>query len=87
MADLLLNTPEMRAAATKFKAEASEMEGAVQSADAAFAPCRDFKSKKIARSTEHWDSLKATFKRNLEELVAAADALVKAAEGFEAADQ
>lgn len=87
MADLLLNTPDIRAAASKFNAEAGEMQAAVQAAEATFSPLRSFKSQKIARSAQHWDSLKATFNKNLEELVAAANALVNAAEGFEAADQ
>ena len=86
MSELSLNTEELRTAANKFKAEAGEVEDAITSADATFDPCRGHISKRVSNSVEEWDAIKSSFRKQLEELVNAADKLVKSAEAFEITD-
>ena len=84
--DLVLNTGELREAATKFKKEADEMEIAITRAESTFSPCREHKSKRVSRRAEEWDEIKKAFKIKLEELLEASDKIVAAAVAFEGAD-
>jgi hypothetical protein len=87
MTQLQLNTEDLRSAAARFKSEAGEMESAVSSADSSFAPCRDHISPRIQQDVQQWDTLKSKFKTALEELVASAEELVRAAEDNELANK
>ncbi|NMC34708.1 MAG: hypothetical protein GYA36_19975 [Veillonellaceae bacterium] len=85
--DLFLNTGDIQNAATQLRNKASDMESAIQTAETAINPLRSFKSPRISRDLEAWDSIKSTFDKALQSLLEAADELVKAAEANEAANQ
>jgi len=85
--DLFLNTGDIQNAATQLKNKASDMETAVQTAENAISPLRSFKSPRISRDLEAWDSIRSTFEKTLQNLLEAADELVKAAEANETANQ
>jgi len=84
--DVLLNTADIQAASQQLKAKGSEMESAIQAAESSISPLRSFKSPRISRDLEAWDSIKTTFKQSLENLLQAADELAKAAADNEAAN-
>lgn len=84
--EIFLNTAEIQAASQLLKTKGSEMETAIQVADSSIAPLRNFKSPRISRDLEAWDSIKTTFKQSLESLLQAADELAKAAADNEAAN-
>ncbi len=85
--DLYLNTGDIQTAATQLKNKASDMESAIQTSENSISPLRSFKSPRIVRDLEAWDSIKSTFEKTLQSLLEAADELVKAAEANEAANQ
>jgi hypothetical protein len=85
--DVLLNTGDIQNAANQLKAKASDMESAIQTAENSISPLRSFKSPRISRDLEAWDTIKSTFEKNLQVLLEAADELVKAAEANEIANQ
>lgn len=78
--DIVLNTGDLEAAANQLKNKASEMESAIHAADSSISPLRSFKSPRIARDVEAWDSIKTAFEKTLQNLLESADELVKAAQ-------
>ena len=84
--DIFLNTGDIQSASNQLKTKGDEMESAIAAADSAISPLRSFKSPRIVRDLEAWDSIKATFKTTLEELLAAANELAHAAADNEAAN-
>lgn len=82
-----LVTEEIRSASQRLRTEGQNMESAVQTADNAVSPLRDFQSPRLVRDLETWDSLKTSFRSALEQLLQAADELVAAAEANEAANR
>ena len=81
--DVLLNTGDIQNAATQLKNKASDMESAIQTAENAISPLRGFKSPRITRDLEAWDTIKSTFEKSLSNLLDSADELVRAAEANE----
>ncbi len=84
--EVLLNTADIQAASQQLKTKASEMESAIQAAESSISPLRSFKSPRVVRDLEAWDEIKATFLKNLENLLSAADELAKAAADNETAN-
>ena len=84
--ELQLNTHDIQDAATQLKNKAADMESAIQTAETSISPLRGFRSPRISRDLEAWDTIKSTFERTLENLLEAANELVKAAEDNEAAN-
>lgn len=84
--EVLLNTGDIQAASQQLKSKASEMESAIQAAESSISPLRSFKSPRIVRDLGAWDEIKATFLKNLQNLLDAADELARAAADNEAAN-
>jgi uncharacterized protein YukE len=86
MTMIKVDTEALRAASARLKSEGSQMESAIQSADAAINPCRDMQSQRVLRDVEAWDTIKAKFNASLQELLAAADEITQAAIANEVAN-
>lgn len=85
--DLQLNTGDIQAASQQLKTKAGDMEAAIADAERAISPLRGFRSPRISRDLETWDSLRNNFKSALEALLAAGEELAKAAMDNEAANR
>ena len=81
-----LDTEAIRDAAKNMHSKGSEIEAAVQNVDQKITGMRSFKSPRIMRDIDTWDSLKNSFKSELDNLLAAADELAAAAQANEDAN-
>lgn len=84
--EVLLNTADIQNASSQLKGRAADMESAIQTAENAISPLRSFKSPRVERDLSAWDEIKATFLKNLQGLLEAADELARAAADNEAAN-
>ncbi len=82
-----VETAEIQHASDQLKARGADMEAAIQSAENAIGPLRSMVSPRVERDLAAWDGIKATFLKNLENLVEAAQEIYRAAVDNEAANQ
>jgi hypothetical protein len=82
-----VETEAIRDASAKLREKAGEMRDAVQTADNAVGPLREMTSPRIEQDIVDWEDIKKAFLANLENLVAAAEELYKAAEANDIANQ
>jgi uncharacterized protein YukE len=87
MPQISLVTEDIRAAAQKLRTKSEEMNSAIQTANSAINPLRDFKSNRINRDVADWDNLKGQFQKALDALLKSADELVAAAVANEDANK
>lgn len=86
MAKIGIDTAQMADSAKQLKSKASEMETAVNAANRSFDPCNSMESKRVRRRAEEWNAIREKFRKTLDEMIAASDKLLKAAQEFDSAD-
>jgi len=67
MPDYVVNTDELRQAASQLVNKAEEMRAAVATVDSAMAPARSMKAPVVARDIQNWDAIKASLQKMFDE--------------------
>ena len=63
MGDYVVNTDELRQAASQLVNKAEEMRAAVSAVDSAMAPARSMKSPRVAQDIQQWDAIKSSLQK------------------------
>ena len=67
MPDYVVNTDELRQAASQLVNKAEVMRAAVATVDSAMAPARSMKAPVVARDIQNWDAIKASLQKMFDE--------------------